>query len=169
MSEPAWSIRRAEPGDVPAILDLVQALAVYEREPDAVHATEVDFHTALFGPEPRVFAHVVELLGPNGPVIAGMALWFVTFSTWTGKHGLWLEDLFVLPEHRRLGIGRALLETLAGICRNEGWSRFEWWVLDWNTPAHRFYESLGAVPLDEWTVWRTDGDALRRLGVDDGG
>ena len=89
-----------------------------------------------------------------------MALWYVTFSTWKTRHGLWLEDLFVLPEHRRLGLGRALLSTLAQVCLDRGYRRFEWWVLDWNEPAHGFYRSLGAVPQDEWTVWRLEGADL---------
>lgn len=164
--EPSWAIRPAEPSDVDDIVRLVHELAVYEREPDAVHATAADFRAALFGPDPRVFAHIAEVHGPNGPVVAAIAVWFVTFSTWTGRHGVWLEDLFVRPEHRRLGVGRALLATLASICDRNGWTRFEWWVLDWNTPAHRFYESLGSRPLDEWTVWRTDGPALEHLAAE---
>lgn len=143
---------------------LVRALADYEHEPDAAEATPAQFREALFGPEPRVHAHVAEVDTADGPVIAGIAVWFVTFSTWKGRHGLWLEDLFVRPEHRRLGLGRALLATLAGVCEENGWPRFEWWVLDWNEPAHRFYESLGATPEDEWTTWRLAGPALEVLG-----
>ena len=171
---PAWRIRPAEARDVDAILGLVQALADYEREPDAVEATAEDFHTALFGPSPRVHAHVAEVAVPvaedeaaagiDGWQVAGIAVWFVTFSTWKGRHGIWLEDLFVDPDHRRLGLGRALLATLAAEAERNGWPRFEWWVLDWNEPAHRFYESLGAVAQDEWTTWRVDGDALTELG-----
>jgi len=160
---PTWRLRPATPDDVASIVDLVVQLAVYEREPDAVEATADDFAAALFGPEPAVFAHVAEVDGPDGPALAGIAVWFVSFSTWTGRHGLWLEDLFVVPEHRRLGIGRALLATLAAECERRGWTRFEWWVLDWNEPAHRFYESLGAVAQDEWTTWRLDGAALAAL------
>lgn len=171
MTDPTpWRIRPATPDDVHAIVDLVRQLAVYEREPDAVEATEDDFRRSLFGPDPKVFAHVAEVdtgaAGGNddGWVVAGIAIWFVTFSTWKGRHGLWLEDLFVVPEHRRLGLGRALLQTLATVCVERGWPRFEWWVLDWNEPAHRFYESLGASAEDEWTTWRIDGDALDTLG-----
>ncbi len=169
-----WRVRAAEEHDVTAIDALVRELAVYEREPDAVEATEDDFRAALFGPDPRVHAHVAEVrsVGADGASggweVAGIAVWFVTFSTWKGRHGLWLEDLFVRPEHRRLGLGRALLAELAGECERRGWPRFEWWVLDWNEPAHRFYESLGAVPQDEWTVWRTDGDALTALAATTG-
>jgi GNAT superfamily N-acetyltransferase len=166
-----WRIRPAEEGDVDAIDRLVRALADYEREPDAVEATPEDFRAALFGPEPRVHAHVAEVAVAAGEgaaptwEVAGIAVWFVTFSTWKGRHGLWLEDLFVVPEHRRLGLGRALLATLAGVCQERGWPRFEWWVLDWNEPAHRFYESLGARPEDEWTTWRLDGPDLASLAA----
>ncbi|HEX2574881.1 MAG TPA: GNAT family N-acetyltransferase, partial [Aquihabitans sp.] len=142
---------------------LVHELATYEREPDAVEGSADDFRTALFGPDPRVHALVAEVEEGGAWHVAGMAVWFVTFSTWKGRHGLWLEDLFVRPEHRRLGLGRALLAELAAICDERGWPRFEWWVLDWNEPAHRFYESLGARPQDGWTTWRLDGDPLRAL------
>ena len=161
----AWRIRAAEESDVEEIVGLVRALADYEREPDAAEATPDQFRDALFGPDPRVHAHVAEVRHGDGSwVVAGMAIWFVTFSTWKGRHGLWLEDLFVVPEHRRHGLGRSLLAALAGICQERGWARFEWWVLDWNEPAHRFYESLGARAEDEWTTWRLDGEGLRQLG-----
>ena len=167
---PATRIRPAEPRDVDAIDALVRALAAYEREPDAVEGTPADLHAALFGPDPRVHAHVAEVQvdtddpqDPEGWIVAGVAVWFVTFSTWKGRHGLWLEDLFVLPEHRRHGLGRSLLATLADVCHQNGWPRFEWWVLDWNEPAHGFYRSLGAVPQDDWTLWRVDGAALAEL------
>ncbi len=159
-----WRIRPAEPGDVAAMDRLIRALADYEREPDAVEATADDLGDALFGPDPRVHAHVAEVAVGDGWEVAGMVVWFVTYSTWKGRHGLWLEDLFVVPEHRRLGLGRALLATLAGVCEERGWPRLEWWVLDWNAPAHRFYESLGARAEDEWTTWRLDREALRALG-----
>jgi GNAT superfamily N-acetyltransferase len=152
-------IREAEPSDVPVLLALVRELATYEREPDAVVATEADLHAALFGPDPSAGCHVVEVDG----ALVGFALWYRTFSTWLGKPGLWLEDLFVRPEHRGSGLGRALLVHLAGLCVERGWSRFEWWVLDWNESAQGFYRSLGARPEDEWTVWRVDGAALESL------
>jgi GNAT superfamily N-acetyltransferase len=152
-------IRSAEPHDVPVLLELVRALAVYEREPDAVVATEADLHDALFGPDPSAGCQVAVVDG----TAVGFALWYRTFSTWMGKPGLWLEDLFVRPEHRGSGLGKELLVSLARICVERGWSRFEWWVLDWNEPAQGFYRSLGARPEDEWTVWRVDGDRLRRL------
>ena len=156
-------IRAATPDDVPVIRQLVQELAEYEREPDAVEATEADLRDALFGTDPSAGCHVAELEGQ----VVGFALWYRTFSTWTGRPGLWLEDLFVRPEARGSGLGKALLVALARVCAERGWTRFEWWVLDWNTPAHGFYESLGARPEDEWTVWRVDGAALERLARTD--
>lgn len=159
-----WRIRAAVPEDVPTIDALVRELAAYEREPDAVVATPDAFRAALFGPNPRVHCHVAEIDGPGGPEVVGFALWFVSFSTWRGRHGIWLEDLFVRPEQRRLGLGRALLEALAQVCVERGYRRLEWWVLDWNTSAHDFYRSLGAEPHTDWTTWRLDGDALTQLG-----
>ena len=102
--------------------------------------------------------------GESEDEVVGFALWYRTFSTWQGKPGIWLEDLFVRPDHRGSGLGKALLVSLAQIAVRRGWGRFEWWVLDWNEPAHGFYRSLGARPEDEWTVWRVDGEALRELG-----
>ena len=153
-------IREAEPSDVPVVLELVRELATYEREPDAVVATEQDLHAALFGADPSAGCQVATVDG----AVVGFALWYRTFSTWQGKPGLWLEDLFVRPEHRASGLGKDLLVSLARICVARGWSRFEWWVLDWNEPAQGFYRSLGARPEDEWTVWRVDGDPLAELG-----
>ena len=154
-------IRAAEPSDVPVIRALVQELADYEKEPDAVEATEADLHAALFGADPVASCHVAEADGE----VVGFALWYRTFSTWTGRAGLWLEDLFVRPSARGTGLGKALLVTLAQVCADRGWTRFEWWVLDWNEPAQGFYRSLGARPEDEWTVWRVDGEALARLAA----
>ncbi|MFP5335558.1 MAG: N-acetyltransferase family protein [Actinomycetes bacterium] len=165
MTSPTWRVRPAEPADVHAIDGLVRELAVYEKEPDAVEAVPDDFAAALFGPDPRVHCHVAEVDLPDGPQVVGLALWYVTFSTWRGRHGIWLEDLFVRPERRGLGLGRALLSALAAECTARGWARLEWWVLDWNSPAHGFYASLGAVPQDEWTVWRLDGESLASLGT----
>ena len=163
---PQIRIRPAEPRDVDAIHALVVALAVYEKEPDAVEGGPDDFAAALFRGRPEVFCHVAEVSDDDGLSwnVAGIAIWFVTFSTWKVRHGLWLEDLFVDPARRGLGLGRLLLQELAAICQERGYARFEWWVLDWNTPAHGFYRSLGALPQDEWTVWRTDGEALAVLG-----
>ena len=158
-------IRPATPADVPVVLELVHELAVYEREPDAVEATESMLHAALFGPSPAASCHVA--LGDDGEVV-GFALWYVTFSTWKGLPGLWLEDLFVRPAARGRGLGKALLQALAAVCVERGWPRFEWWVLDWNEPSIGFYRSLGAVPQDEWTTFRVDGEALVRLATPDG-
>lgn len=152
-------IREATPEDVPVILELVHALAVYEKEPDAVKASEQDLHEALFGDDHVARCHLAEHQG----AVVGFALWYRTFSTWTGRPGLWLEDLFVRPEARGTGLGKALLVELARTAEAHGWTRFEWWVLDWNTPAQGFYRSLGALPQDEWTVWRVDGERLPRL------
>ena len=153
------TVREARPDDVPVLLTLVRELAAYEREPDAVEATEALLHAALFV-DRTAHCHVAVLDGE----VVGLALWYVTFSTWTGRAGLWLEDLFVRPGARGAGLGRALLQTLAAVCVERGYPRLEWWVLDWNAPAIGFYRSLGAVPQDEWTTYRVDGDALRALG-----
>lgn len=152
-------IRPARAGDVPAILGLIRDLAVYERASDAAVATEADLRLALFAPEPAVFAHVAE---DEGQVV-GFALWFRNFSTWLGKHGIYLEDLYVRPEFRGRGYGRALLTELARIAVERGYGRLEWWVLDWNEPAIGFYGSLGAHAMDEWTVYRVTGEDLRAL------
>ncbi|TBR16574.1 MAG: GNAT family N-acetyltransferase [Chitinophagaceae bacterium] len=153
------AVREAGPADVPVILQLVRELAVYEREPDAVEATEEMLGEALFGAAPTASCHVATLDGE----VVGFALWYVTFSTWKGLPGLWLEDLFVRPAARGHGLGKALLQQLAAVCVERGYPRFEWWVLDWNEPAIGFYRSLGAVPQDEWTVFRVDGEALEQL------
>jgi GNAT superfamily N-acetyltransferase len=153
-------IRPATVDDVPVVVSLVRELATYEREPDAVVATEEMFRAALFGGAPKVFCLVAEDAGE----VVGFAVWFFTFSTWLGRHGVYLEDLFVRPEARGGGHGRALLTELARIAVAESCGRVEWAVLDWNEPAQGFYRSLGAEPMDEWTVWRLTGDALRSLG-----
>ena len=154
-----WRIRPAEPGDVTAVDGLIRELAAYEREPDAVQASVSDLAAALFCPDPRAHCLVAEVDAGDGRQVVGMALWFVTYSTWRGRHGIWLEDLFVSPEHRRLGLGRALLSTLAGICLERGYPRLEWTVLDWNTSAHAFYREVGAAPHAGWTTWRLADEA----------
>lgn len=154
-------IRPVEPGDVDVVVELVHELAAYEKEPQSCHLTGEQLSAALFGEQPALFGHVAE----NDGVIIGFALWFKNFSTWNGVHGIYLEDLYVRPAERGSGAGRALLETLAAVCVQRGYSRLEWWVLDWNTPAHGFYRRLGAERMDEWTVWRLTGDALARLGT----
>lgn len=145
-------IRPAVESDVPAILSLIRELATYERSPESVVATEDGLRSALFGPSPAVFCHVAEADGE----VVGFALWFLNFSTWLGRHGLYLEDLFVRPSQRGRGLGKALLETLVGIARERGYGRVEWVVLDWNEPAQEFYRSMGAFPMDDWTVWRIE-------------
>jgi GNAT superfamily N-acetyltransferase len=152
-------IRPARPGDVAELRRLVGELAEYERSADQVLMTEGDLRRSLFGDQPAVFAHVAEHEG----AVAGFALWFVNYSTWTGRHGIYLEDLYVSPELRGHGYGRALLAELARICVERGYGRLEWSVLDWNKPAIGFYESLGAVAMDEWTVHRMTGPALSAL------
>jgi GNAT superfamily N-acetyltransferase len=153
-------IRRARPDDVPAIVDLVYGLAEYERAPDECRLTAEQLQTALFGEKPAVFCHVAE----TGGEVVGCALWFLNFSTWRGVHGIYLEDLFVRPEQRGSGLGKALLIALAQECVSNGYERLEWSVLDWNTPAIDFYKSLGALPQDEWTTFRLTDTALTQLG-----
>jgi len=153
-------IRRAEPADAPVILELIKELAEYERAPDEVIATEADIHATIFAVDPKVFCDLIEADG----VVAGMAIWFLNYSTWQGKHGIYLEDLYVRPEFRGRGLGRALLTHLAAICNSEGYGRFQWWVLDWNSPAIEFYRSIGAEAMSEWTVYRVSGAALNELG-----
>ena len=157
-------IRPATPSDVPEIHRLVCDLAEYEKARDQVEATPEHLHAALFGPGAAAYAHVAEIDGPGGgKQIAGFALWFLNFSTWTGRHGIYLEDLYVRPELRGGGHGRALLAELARICVERGYRRLEWSVLDWNEPSIGFYKSLGAIAMDEWTVYRLTGDALARV------
>ena len=153
------TIRPAVPADVVVIRQLIVDLAVYEREPDAVKASEADLHAALFGARPIAEAVLAEHDG--GAV--GLAVFFTSFSTWEGKGGLYLEDLFVRPEARGLGVGKALLVHLAGIAVARGYARFEWQVLDWNAPAIGFYRALGATAKDEWTGMRVEGEALMAL------
>lgn len=154
-------IRPARAGDIPAMYRLIRDLASYERALDEVTGTEQDLADALLAGRPSLFAHVAE---EDGRVV-GFALWFLNYSTWLGRHGLYLEDLYVIPESRGSGHGRALLAELARICVQRGYGRLEWWVLDWNSPARGFYESLGAVAMDEWTVHRLTGPALHALAA----
>ena len=156
-------IRTATPADVPEILAMIRELADYERALEQAVATEEQLHEALFGPHPAAFAHIAEDDTTGEPV--GFALWFLNFSTWKGVHGLYLEDLYVSPEARGGGHGKALLATLAQICVERGYGRLEWSVLDWNEPSIGFYKSLGAVPMDEWTVFRLTGAPLAALGT----
>ena len=155
-------IRLATPGDVQSLVGLVHELAAYERAPDECTLTEDQLRSALFCDSPSLFGHVAT----TGDEVVGCALWFLNFSTWRGVHGIYLEDLFVQPAHRGGGLGRALLTALARECVRRGYARLEWAVLDWNEPAIGFYRSLGAGSQDEWTTFRLEGDALRRLGAD---
>jgi GNAT superfamily N-acetyltransferase len=152
------AVRPATPDDVPELIAMIRELAEFERARHEVEATEEQLLRTLFAERPAVFAHVAEVDG----AVAGMAIWFLSYSTWLGAHCLYLEDLFVRPEHRGGGAGRLLLQTLAGICLERGLPRLEWWVLDWN-PARGFYETLGARALTEWIPYRVDGEALVRL------
>lgn len=153
-------VRPIQPADVTAVVGLVHELADYERAPESCHLTDDQLSAALFGAAPALFGHVAV----EGGQVIGLALWFLNFSTWNGVHGLYLEDLYVRPDSRGSGAGRALLTRLAQTCVERGYSRLEWWVLDWNDPAHGFYRALGAEPMSEWTVWRLTGNALDRLG-----
>jgi GNAT superfamily N-acetyltransferase len=153
-------VRAAQADDVPVIYRLIRELARYEKSLSMVTGTEDDLRRALFGPHPAVFAHVAE----NEGSVAGFALWFLNYSTWTGKHGIYLEDLYVEPGARGHGYGKALLAELARICLDRGYERLEWVVLDWNTPSIEFYKSIGAQAMDEWTGYRLSGPALRALG-----
>ena len=155
-------IRPAATDDVPLVLALIKELAEYERMSDQVVATEADVRRALFGATPFAEAVIAAL----GETPVGFALFFHTFSTFLARPGLYLEDLYVQPEYRGRGVGRRLLVYLARLARTRGCGRFEWSVLDWNEPAIRAYRRTGAVPMDEWTVYRLTGDALDRLAAE---
>ena len=153
------TIRRARPADADVVLSLITALAVYEREPDAVELTRERLAEQLASPSPPFECLLAEQAG----VSCGFALFFQSYSTWRGKPGLYLEDLFVVPEQRGKGVGKALLRALAQICVERGYARMEWAVLNWNTPAIEVYRALGALPMDEWTTYRLSGHALNTL------
>ena len=157
-------IRHAGPGDARVLVELIRELAEYEREPDKVEIDVDMLVEALFCEAPAVFALVAE----EGGEVVGMALYFRSFSTWTGRHGVYLEDLYVRPSCRGKGIGRALVGALARIALDRGDRRLEWAVLDWNEPAIRFYRSLGAEPLEEWTTYRVSGAPLEALAREAG-
>jgi GNAT superfamily N-acetyltransferase len=159
MSDNSLSIRRARPGEAGLVMSFIRALADYEKLLHEVEATEATIDAALFCEQPRLFCDVAEWDGE--PV--GFAVWFINFSTFSGRSGIYLEDLFVKPEHRGRGLGKALLVHLARTCADNGWARLQWSVLDWNTPSIEFYKSLGAVLMDEWTVCRVSGEALTKL------
>lgn len=177
--------RPATPDDVHEIVDLIKDLAAYEKEPDAVRLTPERLREQLFGDNPAIFCHVVDSTSGNlddgagggdggvvssggvggGPRLDGIALWFLNYSTWEGTHGIYLEDLYVRPEARGTGKGKALLQNLARIAVERGYSRVEWCVLKWNQPSIDFYRSLGAFPMDEWDTFRLTGSALRDFGA----
>ncbi|GAA3166767.1 GNAT family N-acetyltransferase [Streptomyces virens] len=156
-------IREATVTDVPEIRAMIRELAAYERAAEQARATEEQLRAALFGEHPAASVLIAEDDGTGE--VAGFALWFPRFSTWTGTRGMHLEDLYVRPHARGAGHGRALLAALAAICRDSGFERFEWMVLDWNEPAIAFYEALGAEPLKEWTMCRLTGGPLRELAA----
>lgn len=156
------TIRPARPGEAGLVLSFIEALAKYEKLSHEVEAGEADVDAALFGEAPKVFCDIAEWDGE--PV--GFALWFYTYSTFTGRHGIWLEDLFVQPDQRGRGIGKALMARLAKRCIDEKLPRLAWWVLNWNEPSRQFYRSIGARAQDEWTVKRLSGRALADLAAD---
>jgi GNAT superfamily N-acetyltransferase len=153
-------IRRVVESDVDAVVGLVHELAEYERAPEECHLTAAQLSTALFGEPPALFGHVAEVDG----TVVGCALWFLSFSTWRGVHGIYLEDLYVQAGQRGTGLGRALLAALAQECVSRGLERLEWSVLTWNTPSIEFYKVLGALPQDGWTVYRLTDGPLAALG-----
>ncbi len=161
------TVRPIRPEDVPAVVGLVRELAEYEESPDEARMTPEQLHAALFGDSPALFGHVaVADGGVAGGQVVGMAVWFLNFSTWRGTHGVYLEDLYVQPQHRGSGLGRELLRTLAEVCVQRGYRRLEWSVLDWNTPSIDFYRAAGAVPMDGWTVFRLTDGALAAFAAD---
>ena len=155
----SFQIRDATPLDIDQIYDYIHALAEYEKAPNEAVLSKSDLSQSLFGQSPQVYC----LLSVQDEQVTGIAIWHLNYSTWLGKHGIYLEDLFVDPKFRGQGHGKALLVRLAQICVERGYPRFSWWVLDWNKPSIDFYESLGAKAMDEWTVFRVSGDALTKL------
>lgn len=170
-----FKVRPATPKDVAQMHSMIIELAEFEKSVEEVIATEEQLNKALFGGtsfsdvkantpsgSPALFAHVVE--DSNNPgQLAAMAIWFLNYSTWQGEHGLYLEDLYVRPQFRGNGIGKALLKSLAKTCTENGYTRLQWWVLTWNESAIGVYKSIGAVPMDEWVVYRLTGDKLTEL------
>lgn len=154
-------IRQAVTADAPRILQLIKDLALYEKAPNEAIATLEQIEQSLFSDRPSAYAHVAEVDGE----VVGISIWFLNYSTWLGKPGLYLEDLYVDPVHRGKGLGLALLKELATICVERGYERLQWWVLDWNEPSIEFYKSLGAEAMDEWTVYRVSGEALKKLAT----
>jgi GNAT superfamily N-acetyltransferase len=162
---PTLNIRTATPADVPQILAFIRDLAEYEREPDAVHATEADLLRDGFGDTRRFDCLIAELIEDDAATPVGFALYFYNYSTWRGHAGIHVEDLYVNPEHRGSGIGKALLTRVAAVAVAEGCSRLQWDVLEWNAPAIGFYEQMGAQMLTEWRTMRVTGDSLPALAA----
>ena len=154
-------IRNAVKEDAPRILQLIKDLAEYEKAPLEAKATLEQINESLFSDDPHAFCHVVEVDG----TVVGISIWFLNYSTWLGKPGIYLEDLYIDPAYRGKGFGLALLKELAKICIERDYERLQWWVLDWNEPSIEFYKSLGAEAMDEWTVYRVSGDALKKLSL----
>ncbi|MFP3579120.1 GNAT family N-acetyltransferase [Arthrobacter sp. fls2-241-R2A-200] len=155
-------IRPATVEDIPAILRMIHDLAIYEKEPDAVKNTPAMLTDALFGENPRVYATMAE---NSAGTVQGFALWFLNYSTWEGVHGIYLEDLYVEPDARGEGHGKALLQHLAATAVERGYARVEWSVLKWNEPSINFYKNLGAYSMDEWSTFRLTGEALASYGA----
>jgi GNAT superfamily N-acetyltransferase len=153
------SIRKATKADVPVILEMIRGLAEYEKALNEVEATEETLAATLFSASPAAFAEIIEHEG----LAVGFAIWFLNYSTWQAKYGLYLEDLYVLPECRGHGYGKQMLVHLAQTCIDNDYGRFQWWVLDWNEPSIEFYKAHGAVAMDEWTVFRVAGENLKKL------
>lgn len=154
-------IRLARKEDSPRIHALIKDLALYEKAPLEAKATLEQIDESLFSDNPHAFCHVVEVDG----TVVGISIWFLNYSTWLGKPGIYLEDLYIDPDYRGKGFGLALLKELAKICIERDYERLQWWVLDWNEPSIEFYKSLGAEAMDEWTVYRVSGDALKKLAL----
>ena len=154
-------IRFARKEDTPRIHTLIKDLALYEKAPLEAKATLEQIDESLFSGDPHAFCHVVEV----GGIVVGISIWFLNYSTWLGKPGIYLEDLYIDPAFRGKGFGLALLKELAKICIERDYERLQWWVLDWNEPSIEFYKSLGAEAMDEWTVYRVSGDALKKLAA----
>ena len=156
------AIRLARKEDVPRIHQLIKDLAEYEKLPLEAKATMEEIEEAIFSQNPIAFCHVAEDAG----LVVGISIWFLNYSTWAGKPGIYLEDLYLDPAYRGKGYGMAFLKELGRICIERGYERLQWWVLDWNQPSIDFYKSLGAEPMDDWTVYRVSGDALKKLAAD---
>ena len=155
-------IRDAVQADLPKILQFIKDLAEYEKAPNEVVLSISDLERSLFGTNPQVYCLIAELENE----VTGFAVWHLNYSTWLGKHGIYLEDLYVDPKYRGQGHGKALLRKLAQICVERGYKRLQWWVLDWNQSAIDFYKSIGAEPMDQWTVFRVSGSSLEKLATD---